>query len=150
METIRYNGRNVYTPSETTKIDLENSQIRTEYIEDAYFSTTDKDRMVNKVDFNRQKIDADQSGLIARVNGRTGSSSVSIVGLDRIVGFMVDSECLGRDLSTLKGKPVITYSRGVYLLGISIPAEETSELPSIPSDTQYHPVTHRRTSARVH
>src|SRR3989344_8467431 len=105
MEVIKYQGRNVYTSSnsETTQRDLASSEARTVVVEDAYFFELDGERMPRKIDFDRDKIDKLNSGLNVEVKEGSEIGAVSIVGLERIVSFMCDLGCIGKDLSTLKG-----------------------------------------------
>lgn len=125
METIRYryNGQNVYTPSNQgiTRRDLSGAKREEAQIEDAYFFTVDEDRQVHRAGFNRKEVEANRSGLMVDVNNNGVCASLAISGLDRIVDFMDDAGVFGKDLAELKGRPVTTYNRGgISLIGISL------------------------------
>ncbi len=78
--------------------------------------------MTHKIDFDRNKVDKMNSGLMVAVKLRDyGYASVSIAGLDRIVDFMCDFECIGKDLDALRGRKVTAYHQRARLLGISRP-----------------------------
>ncbi|MEK6908823.1 MAG: hypothetical protein AABX23_02100 [Nanoarchaeota archaeon] len=120
MEVLEYQGRNVYTSSylDIQVKDLDSSEATTGRIEDAYFFELGMNRSV-QIEFNRKKVENGSSGLMIRVKGTLGTATVSIVGLQRIVDFMCDFDCIGKDLSTLKGREVRKYDSMRLLAGIS-------------------------------
>lgn len=120
METIKYNGENVYTQSSRNvrKEDLVGAIKREGSISEAYFFELYRDdksgfRHAKRVGFDRAKIKTEKSGLCVVVQNPFGDASLYIAGLDRIVGFLCDSEALG-DLSVLKGKKVTIYDTPAY------------------------------------
>lgn len=122
MEKFDYNGRKIYTSShnEATVADLEKAKLGFGVIEDAYFFRLTPGRFVERVEFDIGAVERQNSGLMVNVRGRLGVASVSIAGLERITGFLVDSNAFGKDLSTLKGRPVLEFYRGISLLGIGL------------------------------
>ena len=121
MEIIQYKGENVYTSSinEAKIYDLMKAKTNTGEILDAYFFKLNTGRKVEKIEFDKTKIEKEESGLLVDVKNKCGQASVSIIGLDRITQFLYDSSSLG-NLSSLKGKEVKEYNNGIRLLGISI------------------------------
>jgi len=122
MKTINYNGQRVYTHSanRASKKDLEAATTGEGIIVDVYFFTVDGDRLVNKVDFDRRRVESGQSGLMIDVKHSSwGQSSVAIAGLGRVTQFLYDTKTIG-NLSNLKGREVTTYSNGMVLTGIGV------------------------------
>ena len=122
MKVLKYQGRKVYTQgnTEVKTSDLTSADNRSGQLTDAYFFEVDGDRMTHKIDFDRKKVEDISSGLMVEINVKSrGTAGVSIVGLQRIVDFMSDFDCMDKNLSTLKGKRVYTYNRGMHLLGFS-------------------------------
>lgn len=122
MKVLKYQGRNVYTQSNTEvrTSDLASAEVKPGQIIEGYFFEVDEDRKVHKTGFDRRKVDNNSSGLMVDINIRSGGQAgVSIAGLQEIVEFMGDFDCMGKDLSTLKGRKVDTYNRGMHLLGFS-------------------------------
>ena len=123
MEVIEYNGKRVYTNllNSATKEDLKKAKTENGSITDVYFFQLTGDRLVERIDFDRKKIENLNSGLHVEVNlSGWGVASVSIAGLDNIVKFLCDATSLGKDLSVLSGRKVKTYSSGMQLLGIEL------------------------------
>ncbi len=124
VNIIRYNGQNVYTHSanRVTRKHLEKSSEQPGRILDAYFFQLGPDRTVERVDFERKKVQRNKIGLLVDVGRGTrfsGQASVAIAGLDRITRFLYDTQSLG-DLSTLKDRTIKQYYSGIELLGIGI------------------------------
>lgn len=123
METLQYNGQNVYTYSTKrfTQEDLQRAKTGLGTIVDAYFFQIGLDRVVERVDFDRAKIEAQLVGLMVDVKSQfEGQASVAIAGLDRITQFLCDTASIGKDLSVLKGRKVTEYNAGRQLLGIGV------------------------------
>ena len=123
METLQYQGQNVYTNSinRVTEENLQKARQSEGRILDAYFFQIGPDRIVERVEFDREKIEASRVGLMVDVKSQDGSqASVAIAGLDRITQFLYDTASLGKDLSTLKRREVTEYNAGIELLGIGI------------------------------
>ena len=123
MNTIRYNGQNVYTTSnmETSFDDLDKARKKPANIIDAYFMKVDGDRNVVRQDFDKKAVLKNNQGLHVLVNCESeGQAAVTISGLNRITGFLIDNSVLGKDLSVLKGREVTSYNSGMVLLGIGI------------------------------
>lgn len=123
MNTLQYNGENVYTHSTNRVAPTELARARTGVgsILDAYFFQIGPDRIVEKVEFDRSRIEAQQVGLMVDVKSQFGGqASVAVAGLDRITQFLYDTASVGKDLSTLKGREVTEYKAGMQLLGIGI------------------------------
>lgn len=123
METLKYDDKIVYTQSntETVEADLKAAKKGLGVITDAYFFEVDSDRIMRKIDFDKKKIEMNNSGLNVEVRRKgAGTASVSISGLERITNFLIDNGVLGKDLVHLRCKDVITYERGIHLLGIGM------------------------------
>ena len=123
MEILQHNGQNVYTYSSkrNTQADLQRAETELGTIVDAYFFQIGPNRTVERVDFDRTKIEAEQVGLMVDVKSQSGGqASVSIASLDRITQFLYDTASIGKDLSVLKGRKVTEYNAGRQLLGISV------------------------------
>ncbi len=121
MDILQYGGQKVYTSSrnEATVADLAGTETIVGRITDAYFFKLTLDRDVEKTKFDRKAIEKVNSGLMIEVGKKNNQASISIAGLERITEFLCDSEAIG-DLSTLKGRKVMEYNRGIRLLGISL------------------------------
>ena len=122
MRIINHNGQKVYTHSanRASKKDLAAATIDEGIILDAYFFTIDGDRLVNRVDFDRRRVESGKSGLMIDVkHSGWGQSSVAIAGLGRVTQFLYDTRAMG-ELSSLKGMFVTTYSNGIATTGIGV------------------------------
>ena len=125
METLQYNGQNVYTNSlnRATVQDLERAKVEPAKVREAYFFEVDGDRTVVKTGFDKAKVLKENSGLHVLVGLKSyDTAGVSIAGLDRICAFLADTQSLGSDLSVLNGREVTSYSRGMELVGIGVNA----------------------------
>jgi hypothetical protein len=125
MKALQYKNQTVYTQSTdtTTVDDLDEARTGIGTILDAYFFQIDGDRMVQKIGFDKKKIEREQSGLMVEVKHKScGQASVSIAGLDRIVSLLCETGALG-DLPALKGRKVTIYERGIKLIGIGLKEE---------------------------
>ncbi|MDP3917089.1 MAG: hypothetical protein Q8Q42_02260 [Nanoarchaeota archaeon] len=123
MENLQYNGENVYTHSTNRVTPTELARARTGVgsILDAYFFQIGPDRSVERVEFDRSRIEAQQVGLMVDVKSQFGGqASVAVAGLDRITQFLYDTASAEKDLSALKGREVTEYNAGMKLLGIGI------------------------------
>jgi len=132
MDVLRYNGQNVYTHStnECTKSDLSSARIGRGVILGAYFFQIGPDRIVEKMEFDKNKVEGQRSGLMVDVKSQFGGqASVAIAGLDRIVSFLCDTASLGKDLSVLKDSKVTEYASGMQLLGIGVDTNQKRTAP---------------------
>ncbi len=123
MENLQYDGENVYTQStnRVTPTELAGARTGVGSILDAYFFQIGPDRIVERVEFDRSRVEAQQVGLMVDVKSQFGGqASVAVAGLDRITQFLYDTASLGKDLSTLKGREVTEYNAGLQLLGIGV------------------------------
>ena len=121
MDILQYGGQKVYTSShnKATVADLEGTETSVGRITDAYFFKLTPNKYIEKTKFDRKAIEKVNSGLMIEVEEKNDEVSVSIAGLERITEFLYDSKAIG-DLSTLKGRKVTKYNRGIRLLGISL------------------------------
>ena len=122
MEMLQYQGQNVYTSSLNlaTLQDLEKAKTGLGRVCDAYFFQLSSDRVVERVNFNKARVDAQKVGLMVEVKSQFGGqASVAIAGLDRIIQFLYDTASVG-NLSVLKDRTVTEYTKGMQLLGIGI------------------------------
>ena len=125
METLQYNGQNVYTNSlnRATVQDLMEAKTKSVKIREVYFFEVDGDKTVVRTDFDKARVLKENRGLQVLVDFKgLGTAGVSIGGLNRICSFLSDTQSLGSDLNVLKGREVTSYNRGRELIGIGVNA----------------------------
>ena len=124
METIQYNGQNVYTDcnNRVTLQDLELAEREPATIRNAYFFELECGVPV-KTNFNKERVTKMNRGLEVSIDlEKCGVAEIEIIGLDRICSFLADTQSLGSDLSVLKGQEVTSYNSGMKLIGIGVDA----------------------------
>src|SRR3989344_4495718 len=113
METLQYNGQNVYTNSlnRATVQDLMEAKTKSVKIREVYFFEVDGDKTVVRTDFDKARVLKENRGLQVLVDFKgLGTAGVSIGGLNRICSFLSDTQSLGSDLNVLKGREVTSYN----------------------------------------
>ncbi|MFA5856434.1 MAG: hypothetical protein WC867_03685 [Candidatus Pacearchaeota archaeon] len=124
MANRLYQNRMLYTSSinQPSEKDLDKSYKGKAKIEDAYFFEKIENGKIVRRYFDKDKITSHESnnGLnISVLSEKAGFSCLTITGLESICSFLSETNCLGRDLSFLRGKEVTMYSDGIRLFGLS-------------------------------
>lgn len=122
MTVLTINRKRIYIPSDLVNVtisDLWSEPYRNGSITDAYFFKSSGSQIF-RTKFDRGAIDNRNCKLMVEANGgEFRNVYLSIAGLTRIVDFICEFDCFGKDLSLLRGKPIKAYFKGGELIGIS-------------------------------
>ena len=116
MDALIYRARGVYAFG---KVEIPLTERDNGTIVDAYFFEQREDKVI------RQETMTADSGLMLKVQDAAGKVDLPIKCKHTIGNFMLDTQF--KDLSQIRGTPVIAYTNGAAIVGIRIKKERKSK-----------------------